>query len=64
MGERACRSAGNGVSETRGAAFGNDYAVRASGESGSNDGSEVVRVFHTIEQNNQPRLAVFLACAF
>src|SRR3954449_2006201 len=43
----------DGVGKTRGAALGDDYSVGAGGERRSNDGSEIVRVFHSVEQHDQ-----------
>ena len=61
MRQRTCGSARDRVGEASGAALGNDDAVSTRGQRGSNDGSEIVRILHTIEQNNQPLLAVIRA---
>ncbi len=56
MRERTGRGAGDHISQAGGAALGNDDAVRARGKSRADDGAEVVRVFDTVEKNDQALL--------
>src|SRR5438105_12232880 len=60
MRQRSGGRARDGVRKACGAALRNHYAVRAGSERGSNDGTQVVRVFDTIEQHDQANLAARL----
>ena len=56
MRECASRCARDRVCEPGGAAFGDDNAVSTSSESGADDGAEIVRIFDTVEKNDQTLL--------
>ena len=58
MRDRAGGCTRNGVGQADGAPLRNDYAMRASGERRANDGAEIVRIFHTIEKNDEPFASV------
>ena len=49
----ASGSTRDGVSESGGAAFGNDDAMRACGERRANDGAEIVGIFDAIEKHDE-----------
>ena len=46
------------VRQADSAPFWNDYAMRANGQRRSNDRTQIVRIFHTIEQHDEPFASV------
>ena len=60
MRQRTGGRARHGVAEASGAALGNHHAVRARSQGRSNDGAQVVRIFHAVEQDDETDLAAGL----
>ena len=50
------RCAGDCVGEASGTTLGGNYAVSSSGKRGPHNGAEVVRIFYSIEENNETDL--------
>jgi hypothetical protein len=51
--ESACRGFAYGFAEPRGAPFSDDYSTGAGGVGGTNDRTEVVRIFYSIEYDKE-----------
>lgn len=54
--ERARGGFGDGLGESGGAAFGHDYGGSARGMRGADDGSQIVRIFHSVEYDEELRV--------
>ena len=59
MRQRASGRARDRIRQARRAALWNDHAMRTSGQRRANDSAEIVRVFHSIEDDYQRELTPF-----